>query len=133
MRQILSSYPAPIEQVMTPFDQALLRTRRHRLMQQARGRVLELGGGGGVNLEHYPAAEVSHVVVTGAEGPSRSRLQRTNEPGGRAGHVGDELLARQEGDPVHRPGGAREEQPARRVTGGKDRVGSMEDCRHGAG
>ena len=31
------TYPAPIEQVMTPLDQALLRSRRHRLLQRARG------------------------------------------------------------------------------------------------
>jgi hypothetical protein len=71
-----ATYPAPIEQVMTPLDQALLRTRRQRLLQRAHGRVLELGGGGGVNLEHYPAAAVSEVVVAGADGASRSRLER---------------------------------------------------------
>jgi len=49
------TYPAPIEQVMTPIDQSQLRPRRQRLLRRARGRVLELGGAGGVNLEHYPA------------------------------------------------------------------------------
>jgi hypothetical protein len=47
------TYSAPIEQVMTPLDQSQLRPRRQRLLQRARGRVLELGGAGGVNLEHY--------------------------------------------------------------------------------
>ena len=71
------TYPAPIEQVMTPIDQSQLRPRRQRLLQRARGRVLELGGAGGVNLEHYPADRVSEVVVVGADGASRARLRRT--------------------------------------------------------
>jgi SAM-dependent methyltransferase len=79
------TYPAPIEQVMTPVDQALLRSRRRRLVQRARGRVLELGGAGGVNLEHYRTSEVSSVVVVGAEGPSRDRLVRTAARRGLAG------------------------------------------------
>ena len=66
---------------MTPLDQALLRSRRHRLLQQARGRVLELGGAGGVNFEHYRAAEITSVMVVGAEGPSRARLV-ARRPGG---------------------------------------------------
>lgn len=70
------SYPAPIEQVMTPLDQALLRPRRQRLLERARGRVLELGGAGGANFEHYRTADVRAVVVAGAEGASRDRLRR---------------------------------------------------------
>ena len=83
------TYPAPIEQVMTPVDQALLRSRRHRLVQRARGRVLELGGSGGVNLEHYRMGEVRSVVVVGAEGPSRDRLARS---AARRGLPGFELV-----------------------------------------
>jgi hypothetical protein len=71
------TYSAPIEQVMTPIDQSQLRPRRERLLQRARGRVLELGGAGGVNLEHYRADRVSEVVVVGADGASRTRLRRT--------------------------------------------------------
>ena len=69
------TYPAPIEQVMTPIDQSQLRPRRQRLLQRARGRVLELGGAGGVNLEHYPSDRVSEIVVVGADGVSRARLR----------------------------------------------------------
>jgi SAM-dependent methyltransferase len=79
------TYPAPIEQVMTPVDQALLRSRRRRLVQRARGRVLELGGAGGVNLEHYRAGDVTSVVVVGAEGASRDRLARSAARRGLAG------------------------------------------------
>jgi len=61
---------------MTPLDQALLRSRRHRLLERAQGRVLELGGAGGVNFEHYDAANISSLVVVGAEGPSRAGLAR---------------------------------------------------------
>lgn len=71
------TYSAPIEQVMTPIDQSQLRPRRQRLLRRARGRVLELGGAGGVNLEHYPAERVSEIVVVGADGASRSRLRRS--------------------------------------------------------
>jgi SAM-dependent methyltransferase len=70
------SYPAPIEQVMTPYDLALVRERRSRLLARAKGRVLELGGAGGVNLEHYSALAVTEVVVTGASGVTRSRIER---------------------------------------------------------
>ena len=70
------SYPAPIEQVMTPYDFALVRDRRRRLLAQAKGRVLELGGAGGVNLEYYPAAAVTDVVVAGARGQARGRIER---------------------------------------------------------
>jgi SAM-dependent methyltransferase len=71
------SYSAPIEQVMTPFDQALLRERRQRLLAYARGRVLELGGSSGVNLRHYPAAHVAEVVVVGTEPATAARLARS--------------------------------------------------------
>jgi SAM-dependent methyltransferase len=73
---LAASYPAPIEQVMTPFDRALVRERRQRLLVQARGRVLELGGSGGANLDHYPANAVSEVMVVGSDDVARSRLQR---------------------------------------------------------
>lgn len=71
------TYPAPIEQVMTPLDQAMLRERRHRLVRQAKGRVLELGGAGGINLQHYAAADVDEVTVVGSDGVAQSRLRRT--------------------------------------------------------
>jgi SAM-dependent methyltransferase len=70
------SFPAPIEQVMTPLDQALIRSRRQRLLELARGRVLELGGAGGANFEHYRTADVTSLAVAGAEGSSRDRLER---------------------------------------------------------
>jgi SAM-dependent methyltransferase len=69
------SYPAPIELAMTPLELALLRDRRRRLLAQATGRVLELGGSGGVNLDHYPASDVSEVVVVGS-GSARERVER---------------------------------------------------------
>jgi hypothetical protein len=61
---------------MTPLDQSLLRQHRRRLLRRAHGRVLELGGAGGVNLEHYPAGRVTEIVVAGAEGSMRWRLRR---------------------------------------------------------
>jgi SAM-dependent methyltransferase len=69
-------YPAPIELVMTQLDQSQLRSRRRQLVQQARGRVLELGGAGGVNLEHYRPDQVTEVVVAGPDAATRARLRR---------------------------------------------------------
>jgi SAM-dependent methyltransferase len=74
---LAATYSAPIEHVMTPFDQALLRERRQRLLAHARGRVLELGGSSGVNLRYYPAARVAEVVVVGAEAAAAARLARS--------------------------------------------------------
>ena len=70
-----SSYPAPIERVMTPFDQALVRERRQRLLAQAHGRVLELGGSGGVNLPYYRVGEVTEVVLAGGGTRAASKSQ----------------------------------------------------------
>ena len=97
-----ATYPAPIEQVMTPLDQSLLRQRRRRLVQKARGRVLELGGAGGVNLEHYLVSKVTEVVVVGAEGWTRGRLRQAAarrgvalevRTPGQAGHGFDTVIA----------------------------------------
>ena len=74
---------------MTPVDQALLRSRRRRLLQRARGRVLELGGAGGVNFEHYRPSEVSSLAVVGADASSRDRLARS---AARRGLTGFELV-----------------------------------------
>jgi ubiquinone/menaquinone biosynthesis C-methylase UbiE len=44
-------------------EEAGLRQMRHELLAGARGRVLELGAGTGLNLEHYPEAIESLTLV----------------------------------------------------------------------
>ncbi|HET9154355.1 MAG TPA: class I SAM-dependent methyltransferase [Solirubrobacterales bacterium] len=44
-------------------EEAGLREMRRELLAQARGRVVELGAGTGLNLEHYPAAIESLTLV----------------------------------------------------------------------
>jgi ubiquinone/menaquinone biosynthesis C-methylase UbiE len=48
--------------------------RRRALLAEARGRVLELGAGTGLNLSHYPA--VAELVLTEPDPAMRGRLAR---------------------------------------------------------
>jgi SAM-dependent methyltransferase len=52
-----------------------MRDRRRRLLSQARGRVLEIGAGTGLNLEHYPPA-ATELVLAEPSGPMANRLRR---------------------------------------------------------
>jgi SAM-dependent methyltransferase len=67
-------------------ERAGLAARRHALVQQARGRVLEIGAGTGLNLTHYPAA-VEELVLTEPEEPMARRLEARLASLGRAGKV----------------------------------------------
>jgi ubiquinone/menaquinone biosynthesis C-methylase UbiE len=49
--------------------------RRRALLAEARGRVLELGAGTGLNLAHYPA-DVATLVVSEPDAAMRARLAR---------------------------------------------------------
>jgi SAM-dependent methyltransferase len=60
-------------------EEAGLRERRARLLASARGRVLELGAGTGLNLDHYPA-EVTGLVLT-EPSPHMAKLLRRRAPG----------------------------------------------------
>ena len=51
---------------------------RDEMLAGARGRVVEIGAGTGVNLEHYPPA-VEELVCTEPEEPMARRLQRKAE------------------------------------------------------
>jgi ubiquinone/menaquinone biosynthesis C-methylase UbiE len=64
-------------------EEAGLRERRHGLLSKARGRVLEIGAGTGLNLEHYPDA-VEEVVFTEPEEPMARRLERKAADSGRS-------------------------------------------------
>jgi SAM-dependent methyltransferase len=52
-----------------------MRTRRRALLAGAHGRVLEIGAGTGLNIDHYPAA-VDQLVLTEPEPGMCWRLQR---------------------------------------------------------
>ena len=52
-----------------------MRDRRRRLLSAATGRVLEIGAGTGINLEHYPST-VTDLVLSEPDPPMRRRLQK---------------------------------------------------------
>jgi ubiquinone/menaquinone biosynthesis C-methylase UbiE len=62
-------------------EAAGLAARRAALLAGARGRVLELGAGTGLNLPHYPP-QLERLVLTEPEEPMRRRLHE--RAGGRA-------------------------------------------------
>src|ERR1700674_5784285 len=64
------------------YDRCLAKTeglglaeRRHRLLAGARGRVLEIGAGTGLNIAHYPASGVTELVALEPDGAMRRRLR----------------------------------------------------------
>ena len=59
-----------------------MRQRRRALLADARGRVLEIGAGTGLNLEHYPDA-VDELVLTEPEPGMRWRLEQRARASGR--------------------------------------------------
>jgi ubiquinone/menaquinone biosynthesis C-methylase UbiE len=63
-----------------------LAQRRHELLAQAKGRVLEIGAGTGLNLEYY-RADVRELVLADPEPPMVERLERRLRESGRAGRV----------------------------------------------
>jgi ubiquinone/menaquinone biosynthesis C-methylase UbiE len=52
-----------------------MRSRRHRLLSSASGRVLEIGAGTGLNLGHYPDA-VDELVLTEPSAPMADLLEQ---------------------------------------------------------
>jgi SAM-dependent methyltransferase len=66
-------FAAVYDRLMEPAERAGLAARRRRLLAGASGHVLELGGGTGANLPHYPEA-VEQLVVLEPDGAMRERL-----------------------------------------------------------
>src|ERR1700744_6025862 len=58
--------------------------RRRELLGTATGRTLEIGGGTGLNLAHYPS-DLTELIVAEPEAPMRKRLQRRAARAGRRG------------------------------------------------
>ena len=65
-------FAAVYDRVLSPAERAGLTDRRRRLLAGATGRVLELGGGTGLNLAHDPAG--LEVTVLEPDGAMRERL-----------------------------------------------------------
>lgn len=65
-----------------------MRRRRRSLVAAARGRVLEIGAGTGLNVPHYPA-DVHDLVLTEPEPGMRRRLARRLDRHGRAARIID--------------------------------------------
>ena len=68
-----------------------LRERRHALLAEARGRVLEIGAGTGLNLDHYGDA-VTELVMTEPEAPMAQRLRERAAGRGRVVEAPAEAL-----------------------------------------
>lgn len=75
-------FAALYERGMRETEDAGLRERRRQLLSAARGRVLELGAGTGLNLDHYPSA-VTELVLTEPSPHMAERLRRRAERSGR--------------------------------------------------
>jgi SAM-dependent methyltransferase len=67
-------FAAFYDRMCAPAERAGLADRRRRLLAGATGEVLEVGGGTGANLPHYPSDAVSRVVVVEPDAAMRRRL-----------------------------------------------------------
>jgi ubiquinone/menaquinone biosynthesis C-methylase UbiE len=68
-------FAALYDPLMAGTEKAGLADHRKRLLEQARGRVLEIGGGTGANLAYY-GEEVEEVILVEPEEPMARRLER---------------------------------------------------------
>lgn len=66
-------FAAVYDRVTAPAERAGLADRRRRLLADVTGRVLEVGGGTGLNLPHYPGG-LEQVVVVEPDAAMRERL-----------------------------------------------------------
>jgi len=68
-------FAAGYDRFLAPTEAAGLGAERDRVLADARGRVIEIGAGTGVNLSHYTPA-VSELVVCEPEAPMAERLKK---------------------------------------------------------
>jgi hypothetical protein len=73
---VVATFTGALDRGFTPLDQAMLRDHRRRLLAHAHGRVLELGGSAGVNLDLYRASDVTSVTIAGVERRGRADVER---------------------------------------------------------
>ncbi len=67
-------FAAMYDRMLAGTEEAGLRDHRRAIVSQARGRVLEIGAGTGLNLEHY-GPEATDLVLTEPEEPMARRLR----------------------------------------------------------
>jgi ubiquinone/menaquinone biosynthesis C-methylase UbiE len=67
-------FAAMYDRMTAGTEKAGLAERRHALLAEASGRVLEIGAGTGSNIQHYPAT-VEEIVFTEPEEPMAKRLE----------------------------------------------------------
>jgi ubiquinone/menaquinone biosynthesis C-methylase UbiE len=79
-------FAACYDRMLSGSEDAGLRERRRELLTKASGRVLEIGAGTGLNLEHYPDA-VDEIVFAEPEEPMARRLSSKLSAAGRSGQV----------------------------------------------
>jgi ubiquinone/menaquinone biosynthesis C-methylase UbiE len=79
-------FAALYDRFMAGTERAGLAERRHEVLGDARGRVIEVGAGTGANLAHYPPA-VSEIVLTEPEEPMARRLEAKLRESGPPGRV----------------------------------------------
>jgi ubiquinone/menaquinone biosynthesis C-methylase UbiE len=74
------------DRLMSGSEEAGLADRRHELLAQANGRVLEIGAGTGLNIEHYPQS-IEEITFAEPEEPMARRLSRRLSEAGRGEQV----------------------------------------------
>lgn len=74
------------DRLLASAERAGLAAKRHSLLARARGRVLEIGAGTGLNLAHYPA-EVGELVLAEPDAAMAARLRRRVRAHGLAARV----------------------------------------------
>ena len=83
-------WPRVFALVYDPFlalgELAGLRRQRRRLLASARGRVVELGAGTGLNLRYYPDG-LEALILVEPDAAMRRRLARRVRASGRAAHI----------------------------------------------
>jgi ubiquinone/menaquinone biosynthesis C-methylase UbiE len=79
-------FAAMYDRMLEGAEKAGLGDRRHDLLSQVRGRVLEIGAGTGHNLAHYPDT-IEELVLTEPEEPMAKRLEYKLAAHGHAGQV----------------------------------------------
>jgi ubiquinone/menaquinone biosynthesis C-methylase UbiE len=83
-------FAAIYDRMLADTEEAGLREHRRALLAKARGRVLEIGAGTGLNVEHY-GPEVTELVFTEPEEPMARRLRARVERGEVVEAPADEL------------------------------------------
>jgi ubiquinone/menaquinone biosynthesis C-methylase UbiE len=69
-------FAAMYDRMMASTEEAGLGDRRQELLANARGSVIEIGAGTGVNLQHYVPGAVQELVLVEPEEPMARRLER---------------------------------------------------------